>query len=287
MSNISSKLPETPGTLTDQELRANQEPALKENDSAHHEQSVPPEPTKQNQEPPPTNDSAEKENNPEVDARTAANRENARKSTGPRTDVGRTASSKNAVKHGLFVEDLAKHLNEEQLERYQSFIEGIVKDLHPIGDLEVHLARRVADIQFRLELLRTAELKIYMDVAILSATMEGCLMKTGNPMGLASLYDQRFQRSFSKTLEEFRHAQQIRVDQEKQAIEELKAIAAAHMQQNVPFDPARFGFVISSELLLSKVRLGNAKKMAQFNTGDGIVEKKVVAILAGGPKKAA
>ncbi len=223
----------------------------------------------------------------EVDAKTRANRENARKSTGPRTDAGRTASSKNAVKHGLFVGDLAKHLSGEQFERYQSFIEGIVKDLHPVGDLELHLAQRVADIQFRLELLRTAELKIYMDVAILSPTMEGCLMKTGNPMGLASLYDQRFQRSFSKTLEEFRHAQQIRVDQEKQAIEELKAIAAAHMQQNVPFDPARFGFVISSELLLSKVRLGNAKKMAQFNTGDGIVEKKVVAILAGEPKKAA
>ncbi len=224
---------------------------------------------------------------PKVDAKTRANRENAQKSTGPRTDAGRAASSKNAVKHGLFVGDLAKHLSEEQFERYQSFIEGIVKDLHPVGDLELHLAQRVADIQFRLELLRTAELKIYMDVAILSPTMEGCLMKTGNPMGLASLYDQRFQRSFSKTLEEFRHAQQIRVEQEKQAIEELKAIAAAHMQQNVPFDPARFGFVISSELLLNKVRLGNAKKMAQFNTGDGIVEKKVVAILAGEPKKAA
>ncbi len=67
-------------------------------------------------------------------------------------------------------------------------------------------------------------------------------MKTKNPMGLASLYDQRFQRSFSKTLEEFRHAQQLRLDQEKQAIEELKAMSAAHMQQNAPFDPARFGF---------------------------------------------
>ncbi len=72
--------------------------------------------------------------------------------------------------------------------------------------------------------------------------MEGCLLKTKNPMGLASLYDQRCQRSFSKTLEEFRHAQQLRLDQEKQAIEELKAIAAAHMPQNAPFDPARFGF---------------------------------------------
>ncbi len=223
----------------------------------------------------------------EVDAKTRANRENAEESTGPRTPAGREASSKNAVKHGLFAEDLAQHLSEEQMERYQGFVEGIVKDLHPAGDLELHLAQRIADIQFRLEMLRTAEFKIYMGAAIPSPTMEGCLLKTKNPMGLASLYDQRFQRSFSKTLEEFRHAQQLRLDQEKQAIEELQAIAAAHMQQNAPFDPARFGFVISSELLFKKVRLGNAKKMAQFCTVDGVVEKKVVATLAGGPKKAA
>ncbi|MGA7415563.1 MAG: hypothetical protein WBW33_34140 [Bryobacteraceae bacterium] len=287
MSELSSKLPETPGTPTDEEVRANQKSALKETDSVPHEQPAPPEPTKQNQEPPPTNESAEKDNSPEVDARTAANRLNAQKSTGAKTPAGKEASSRNAVKHGLFVEDLTQHFSEEQIERYQSFVEGIVTDLHPVGDLELHLAQRVADIQFRLELLRTAELKIYLGAAIPNATMEGCLVKAGNPMGLASLYDQRFQRSFSKTLEEFRHAQLARLEQEKLAIEELKAIAAAHMQQNAPFDPTRFGFVISRELLFNKVRLGNAKKMSQFCTGDGIVEKKVVALLASEPKKAA
>jgi hypothetical protein len=56
----------------------------------------------------------------------------------------------------------------EQMERYQGFVEGIVKDLHPEGDLELHLAQRIADIQFRLEMLRTAEFKIYMGAAILS-----------------------------------------------------------------------------------------------------------------------
>ena len=229
----------------------------------------------------PTNDG------PKVDAKTRANRENAQKSTGPRSNIGRAASSRNAVQHGLFAEDLTQHFSDEQIERYRCFVEGIVTDLHPVGDLELHLAQRVADIQFRLEMLRTAELKIYLGAAIPSATMEGCLLKAGNPMGLASLYDQRFQRSFSKTLEEFRRAQQARLDQEKQAIEELKAIAAAHMQQNAPFDPAQFGFVISRELLFNKVRLGNAKKLASHCTGEGIVEKKVVAILAGEPKKAA
>ncbi len=287
MSLLSSKLPEIPGVETDQEVRTNQEPASKETDSVSRQQSAPPEPANQNKEPALTNENGEQDNSPEVDARTAANRLNAQKSTGAKTPAGKIASSRNAVRHGLFVEDLTQHLSEEQIERYQNFVEGIVLDLHPVGDLELHLAKRVADIQFWLEMLRTAELKIYLGAAIPSATMEGCLMQTRNPMGLASLYDQRFQRSFSKTLEEFRHAQQLRFEQEKQAIEELKAIAAAHMQQNAPFDPAPFGFVISSELLFNKVRLGNAKKLAQFCAGDGIVEKKVVATLAAGPKKAA
>jgi type IV secretory pathway VirB10-like protein len=274
MKNLSSDLPENPDVIKNAEL------------PAQPEQPAPPEQIEQDQPVPKTPDPEQKAD-PEVDAKTRANRENAQKSTGPRTPAGRDASSKNAVKHGLFIEDLTQHLSEEQLEHYQSFVEGIVKDLHPVGELELHLAHRVADIQFRFEMLRTAELKIYLGAAILTGTMEGYLLAGKNPIGLASLYDQRFQRSFSKTLEEFRRAQQLRLDQEKQAVEELKAIAAAHMQQNAPFDPARFGFVISRELLFNKVRLGNAKKMAQFCTGDGIVEKKVVACLSGDPKKAA
>jgi hypothetical protein len=122
----------------------------------------------------PVDNGAEKGNgsgpndDPEVDAKTRANRENAEKSTGPRTPAGREASSKKAVQHGLFAEDLAQHLSEEQVERYQGFVEGIVTDLHPEDDLELHLAQRIADIQFRLEMLRTAEFKIYMGAAILS-----------------------------------------------------------------------------------------------------------------------
>jgi hypothetical protein len=73
------------------------------------------------------------------------------------------------------------------MERYQGFVEGIVKDLHPLGDLELHLAQRIADLQFRLEMLRTAELKVYLGAAIPTATMEGCLVASKNPMGLASL----------------------------------------------------------------------------------------------------
>ncbi len=93
---------------------------------------------------------------PSIDARTLANRNNAQKSTGPKTEAGREISSRNATKHGLFVADLSKYLTPDELVRYDLFTKGIVNDLHPVGDLEFILARRAADIQFRLELLRTA-----------------------------------------------------------------------------------------------------------------------------------
>src|SRR5271165_4544067 len=251
MSDLSSKVPETPGTVTNEEVRANQEPALKETGSVSREQSAPPQPTKPNQEASPTNGAPEK--NDEVDARTAANRNNSQKSTGPRTDAGRAASSKNAIKHGLFAADLTKYFrNEEESQRYQRFVDGIVKDLDPVGDFETVLARRAADIQFRLDVLRTAEFKVYAGAGLLKDTVEGLLDKSGDPMGLASLYDSRFQRAFSKTMEDLRRAQQSRRDKELHALEELKGIAVAHIQQNTTFDPAKFGFVISRDFVFNQ-----------------------------------
>ena len=82
MSDLCTKVPETLGSLTNEEVRANQEPASKETDSVSNEQSAPREPTNQNHEPEPTTEHAEKDSSSEVDARTAANRANSLKSTG-------------------------------------------------------------------------------------------------------------------------------------------------------------------------------------------------------------
>ena len=104
---------------------------------------------------------------PEADARARANRENAKKSTGAKTIAGREASSRNAAKHCLFAADITKYFrNEEESQRYQRFVDGIVKDLKPVGDFETVLARRAADIQFRLDMLRTAEFKVYSGAGI-------------------------------------------------------------------------------------------------------------------------
>ncbi len=106
MSISTTDLPKTPAVTTNTQLPAQ-----------HEQQPAPPEQPKQN-EPAPTNAEPDQKADPEVDAKTRANRENAEKSSGPRTSAGREASSKNAVKHGLFAEDLAPHLSEEQMERY-------------------------------------------------------------------------------------------------------------------------------------------------------------------------
>jgi hypothetical protein len=224
----------------------------------------------------------------EVDARTRANRQNSLKSTGAKTPEGREASSRNAVKHGLFAADITKYFRtEEESERYQRFIDGIVKDIAPVGDLESILARRAADIQFRLEALRTAEFKVYAGGALLNDTMEELLERSKNVIGLASLYDSRFQRAFSKTMEDLSRAQKSRRDKELHALEQLKGIALAHIKENATFDPAKFGFVISRDFVFNQAHLANAKKLATFCTGHDMMEKKVVDYVAKVPPKAA
>jgi hypothetical protein len=224
----------------------------------------------------------------EADPRTRANRENAKKSSGPKTDAGRAASSRNAAKHCLFAADITKYFrNEEESQRYQRFVDGIVNDLHPVGDFETVLARRAADIQFRLEMLRTAEFKVYSGAGIVKGTMEGYLFNHRDPIGLVSLYDARFQRSFKNTMAELRNAQKGRRDQELHALEQLKGIALSHIQQNATFDPAKFGFVISRDLVFNQAHFASVKKLAQFAAGNGVVEKKVVDYVAQVPPKAA
>ena len=136
-------------------------------------------------------------------------------------------------------------------------------------------------------MLRTAEFKVYADEALPIDTMEGYLHQSKNPMALASLYDSRFQNSFTKTMKELRLAQQARRDQELHALEQLKGIAISHIQQNATFDPAKFGFVISRDFVFNQAHLASARTMAQFSVGNGVVEKKVVDYVAKVPPKAA
>ncbi len=132
-----------------------------------------------------------------------------------------------------------------------------------------------------------AMFNVYAGGGLLKDTMEELLERSKKVIGLASLYDSRFRRAFSKTMEDLCRAQKSRKDKELHALEQLKGIALAHIHQNTTFDPAKFGFVISRDLVFNQAHLANAKKLAQFCAGEGRVEKKVVDYVAQVPPKAA
>jgi hypothetical protein len=193
------------------------------------------------------------------DARTLANRLNAKKSSGPTSLAGQAASSRNATTHGIFVQDLSKFLSIEELDRYERFIKSIVDDLRPSGATELVLARRAADIQFRLEMLRTAEFHAYSRQYAPADSMPSLIARHKDPIALVSLYDSRFQRSFKSTMDELHWLQNARKTEEEHALKELKEIALQHVNEGTTFQPADFGFVISKDLVFQKARLHQAQ----------------------------
>jgi hypothetical protein len=131
-----------------------------------------------------------------------------------------------------------------------------------------------------LEMLRTAEFQLYSGGGSTPQTMAAFIGEHRDPMGLVSLYDSRFQRSFKMTMEELRRLQQARRDHDKNALDELKGIAAAHIHQKKAFDPAQVGSVISRDALFNYMHFENAKRLAPHCNGNGIAEKKVVDCIA-------
>ena len=78
----------------------------------------------------------------------AANRENAQRSTGPKTPGGKARSAFNGLNHGLFARDVV--LAGEDREAYDALLDAMFTDLAPQGDVEEGLARRAADLWWRL-----------------------------------------------------------------------------------------------------------------------------------------
>lgn len=84
-----------------------------------------------------------------TDKKLAANRENALNSTGPKTPEGKKRASLNALKHGLRADCLAVP-GLERAQDWEAHRTRIVRDLVPVGYLELVLADRVASLVWRL-----------------------------------------------------------------------------------------------------------------------------------------
>ena len=88
-----------------------------------------------------------------------ANRTNSQKSTGPHTPEGKAASSANSHKHGIY--STAILLPHEDPDAYRSLTASFLRDLSPIGALELALVQRMADMQWRMLRYDSIEASLY------------------------------------------------------------------------------------------------------------------------------
>ena len=91
-------------------------------------------------------------------ARLAANRANARRSTGPRTADGKRRSSMNALVHGVYAE--MRVVTDADRAALGAILAAVIDDFRPVGRYETRLARRLAEIWWRLGRALEAETRL-------------------------------------------------------------------------------------------------------------------------------
>ncbi|MBM4102474.1 MAG: hypothetical protein FJ263_00280 [Planctomycetes bacterium] len=79
----------------------------------------------------------------------AANRLNALKSTGPRTPEGKTIAAQNSLTHGLLADRLL--IYDENPDEFNVFYQAVLRDLAPVGPMEILLAERIIAFFWRLK----------------------------------------------------------------------------------------------------------------------------------------
>jgi len=97
-----------------------------------------------------------------------ANAQNAQLSTGPVTPEGKVVAARNAVKHGIFAKDLVITVGdgrEDELE-YHKLLAALIRDLAPVGQMEMLLVEKIAVNYWRLRRLirhETGEIRERLD----------------------------------------------------------------------------------------------------------------------------
>jgi len=90
--------------------------------------------------------------------RAEQSRINGAKSRGPRTQEGKIAACMNAFRHGL--RSRPGLLPDEDPARFQAFVDGVIAELAPDTPLQRRLARRAAELSWRLERIPLAERRL-------------------------------------------------------------------------------------------------------------------------------
>ncbi|OGQ96499.1 MAG: hypothetical protein A2521_09450 [Deltaproteobacteria bacterium RIFOXYD12_FULL_57_12] len=96
------------------------------------------------------------------------NARNAQLSSGPISPEGKAVVSRNAVKHGIFAKDLVINAGDgrEDALEYHNLLAELVKDLVPVGRMEMLLVEKIAVNYWRLRRLvryETGEIRVRLD----------------------------------------------------------------------------------------------------------------------------
>ena len=210
------------------------------------------------------------------DLQLIANRENAQHSTGPRTPEGKKRSSLNATRHGLTGQVVV--MPYEDLQAYNGFVERYVKGLTPKNEPEQQLALDMANTVWKLNRASSIESGIYamghhdnadrnnVDDPEVHAALTAATTYLENSRQLENLSRQenRLRRGLHQSTKLYQDMQDRRRAQEKEEMAQALPIAKTHKMQNLPYDPADDGFVLSNSEIDQQITRARHSKDADL-----------------------
>jgi hypothetical protein len=192
------------------------------------------------------------------DKQLEANRANALLSTGPKTEEGKKRSSMNARRHGITGQ--VTTMTDEDRAAHDKLSEALIKDLAPVGAMEIQLAQRIATDSWRLNRISAVEDNLFalglyenggqlcpdneqIDAALTTArvfTMES------KQLQLLTLYEQRINRGIQKNLAMLQSLQATRKAQHEAAMKEAADLLKLSEMKGLEYAPSKDGFVFSN-----------------------------------------
>jgi hypothetical protein len=215
--------------------------------------------------------------NPAVcsEARLAANRANAQHSTGPRTEEGKAKSSMNAVKTGLT--GITILLPTDDALAYQQHLDRHFREFSPATDKEKAFVQTIADTEWRLLRIAPLEAGIYAvgrrKLADLfpeeknPATREDLItaeifMTYRKDFSNLALQERRLRNQRQAYVAELRELQKERLEKQQQDLTRAAALYKDAQKRALPFHPAFFGFVFSTDEIAAHIAHEQAKNFA-------------------------
>jgi hypothetical protein len=187
----------------------------------------------------------------------AANRANAQRSTGPQSVEGKNRSKLNATRHNLTGQVAA--LTEPDRVAFNAFSQDLLCDLEPRGAMELQLAQRIVSDSWRLNRASAIEDNLYalghyegesadpnnhaqIEDAFNAAET---FARQAKNLQLLSLYEQRLNRTVQKNIALLKSLQAERKARRSAEMEEAKRLLHLSEMRNIPYQPAKDGFVFS------------------------------------------